>query len=183
MRLYLLLLLPTISALGTFKQAYKPKSGETDLKIVVEGRGDVFIKLFPTEAPKTVTQIVKLVKSGFYNDLRFHRVDKVPKPYLIQVGDPQSKTMSLDDPAMGSKGSGEKIPYENTGRQNVVGAVGLAHSVQDQDSGDSQFYIVLGPAKFLDGHYTVFGEVVSGMSVVNQIELGDRIKSASIITG
>jgi cyclophilin family peptidyl-prolyl cis-trans isomerase len=163
-------------------QAYKPRPGETVLKLSVEVRGDIYIKLFTTEAPKTTAQIVKLVKSGFYNGLRFHRVDKSPKPYLVQIGDPQTKTMDLDLATIGQKGSGEPVQFEDTGHPNVEGAVGLAHSVQNQNSGDSQFYILLGPAKFLDGHYTVFGQVVSGMSLVKQLERGDRIKTATIET-
>jgi cyclophilin family peptidyl-prolyl cis-trans isomerase len=162
---------------------YKPKAGETDLKLTIEDRGDVWIKLFKTEAPKTVEHIAKLAKDGFYNDLRFHRVDKVPKPYLVQVGDPHSKKGNLDDLGADEEGSGTKIPYEDSGHQNILGAVGLAHSVQDQNSGDSQFYILLGPSKFLNGHYTVFGQVVSGMTVVTKIEKGDKIKSATIVTG
>ncbi len=158
------------------------KPTELELKLSIEGRGEVVIRLLAQEAPKTVQHIVQLVKSGFYTDLRFHRVDKIPKPYLVQVGDPQSKSGNLDDPAMGTQGSGMTVPFEDSGRANVGGAVGLAHLVRDSDSGDSQFYILLGPSKFLDGHYTVFGEVVSGMAVVDHIQKGDRITSASIET-
>jgi peptidyl-prolyl cis-trans isomerase B (cyclophilin B) len=183
MRIALALIATLIAAQNDSGQGYKPKAGETDLKLSIEGRGDVWIKLFKVEAPKTVTYIEKLAKAGFYDQLRFHRVDKVPKPYLVQVGDPKSKSGNLDELGEdGGEGDG-KVPYEDSGHQNVAGAVGLAHSVQDKDSGGSQFYILLGPSKFLNGHYTVFGQVVSGMTVVTHIEKGDRIKTATIVTG
>ncbi len=165
----------------TTAQTAKSKQTEPELKLKIEGRGEVTIKLFTLEAPKTTAHIMKLVKDGFYDGLRFHRADKTPKPYLVQVGDPASKSGSLDDPKMGMGGSGTTVPYENTSHQNVEGAVGLSHLVGNQNTGDSQFYIVLGPDKFLDGFYTVFGQVVSGMDVVKKIERGDRITSATIV--
>ncbi len=170
-------------ALPVWAQDYVPHKGETDLKLEIEGRGNVYIKLFTQEASKATAQIIKLTKSGFYNGQRFHRVEKNPKPYLVRFGDPGSKDGDLDDPKIGNGGSGSHIPFEDSGHQNVTGAVGLAHPVDDQDAGDSQFFISLSPNKFLDGHYTVFGQVVNGMDVVNKIERGDRVVSASIVTG
>jgi cyclophilin family peptidyl-prolyl cis-trans isomerase len=166
-----------------FADPYKPKHGETDLKLEIEGRGEVFIKLFTQEAPKASLQIIKLAKGGFYDKQRFHQVERTPKPYIIQIGDPDSKSGELREPGVYINGSGTSVPYENTGRQNVIGAVGLAHPMSDPNKGDSQFYIVLGTAKFLDGHYTVFGQVVSGMDVVQKVQLGDRLVSATIVTG
>lgn len=148
------------------------------LRLEIEGKGSVVIRLYPDKAPKAVGHIVKLAKDGFYDGLRFHRAERVPRPYLVQVGDPQSRSGNLD--GVGAKGTGAKIPYEDSGLSNTVGAVGLARLGQDRDSGDSQFYILLGAQKFLDGNYTVFGQIVEGMDVVKRIEKGDRITRATV---
>ena len=168
------------ASLAASGQTYRPQKGETDMRLDISGKGTVVIKLFTQEAPRTTAQIIRLVREGFYTGQRFHRVEKNPKPYLVEVGDPASKTESLDDPKMGLGGSGSLVPYEDSGHQNIAGAVGLARTVGDQDSGDSLFYMLLDTAKFLDGHYTVFGQVVSGMDVVQRIEKGDKIASVTI---
>ncbi|HEY0868017.1 MAG TPA: peptidylprolyl isomerase [Fimbriimonas sp.] len=160
-------------------QAYQPRPGETIMKIEIEGRGDVYIRLFTKEAPKTTAHIQRLVKNGFYNGQRFHRVERSPRPYLAQIGDPASRSGDLAN--VGNGGSGANIPYEETGFDHKAGVVGLARTVQDPNSGDSQFYITLAPAKFLDGKYTVFGRVVGGMAVVRSIERGDRVVSVRIL--
>lgn len=187
MRRVIFLLLAAVLTICAYAQgilggggASTPNSGPR-LKLEIEGKGAVIIRLFPDKAPKAVGNIVKLAKSGFYDGLRFHRADRQPRPYLVQVGDPQSRLGNLDAPDMGTKGSGVKIPFEDTGLPNIVGAVGLARLGQDKDTGDSQFYILLGPQRFLDGNYTVFGQVVEGMDVVRKIEKGDRIVRTSLI--
>lgn len=150
------------------------------LRLEIEGKGTVVIRLYPDKAPKAVAHIAKLAKDGFYNGLRFHRADRQPRPYLVQIGDPQSKSGNLDAADMGTKGTGTRIPFEDSGLPNVAGAVGLARLGQDRDSGDSQFYILLAPQRFLDGNYTVFGQIVDGMEVVRKIEKGDRITKATV---
>ncbi len=150
------------------------------IKIAVEGRGDILVVMHTKQAPKTTAHILDLVKTGFYDGQRFHKVERSPKPYLAEVGDPESRT-SVDSPNIGSGGSGAHIAYEDSGFLNEEGAVGLAHIQSDRDSGDSQFYMLLAPARFLDGDYTVFGKVVSGMDVLQKITKGDRIVSISII--
>jgi len=157
------------------------RPADTSIKVEVEGRGDIVIRLFTKEAPKTTSHILRLVKSGFYNGQRFHRVERQPRPYLAWFGDPNSKSGDLDNPNIGKGGTGAKIPYENTGRNHTVGAVGLAHPVNEKDAGDSQFYFVLGAASFLDGNYTVFGQVVSGQDVMQRVQRGDRVVSVSIV--
>ena len=149
----------------------------------IEGRGQVAILLYTKEAPKTTSQIMRLVQQGFYNGQKFFKVVKEPKPFLIRTGDPASKSKSTNDPDLGTGGSGSRIPFEDSGFPNVEGAVGLSTLPKDRDSGDSQFHILLGPARFLDGSYTVFGKVVAGMDVVRAVELGDRVTSATIIRG
>jgi cyclophilin family peptidyl-prolyl cis-trans isomerase len=176
--LFVLLAILGVATSGFTQQAaYKVKSGETVLKLEITSRGTVYIKLATKEAPKTTAQIIKLAKSGFYDGLRFHRVEKSPKPYLVQVGDPASKA-DLDKANNG--GSGSTLSLETNSLSHTEGAVGLAMT---EGKGDSQFYIMLGSHKFLDGKYTVFGQVVNGMDVVKAIEKGDKIKAATIVTG
>lgn len=177
MRLLWILLFVLVIAPFSVPQTYSPKKGETVLKIEIEGRGNVFIKLHTKEAPKTTDRVLALVKQGFYNGQRFHRVEKTPKPYLVQVGDPASK----NGEANGEGGSGQKLAYEDSGFKNVLGAVGLAHPVDDKNAGDSQFYMLLSRASFLDNNYTVFGKVVEGEDVLAKIEKGDRIVSITVV--
>lgn len=160
------------------------RGGETGLRLEVEGRGVILIRLNVEKAPKATAQIARLAKQGFYDGQRWFRVTKKPRPFLIQTGDPQSKDASkLESDKMGSQGSGSRIPYEDSGLPAKEGAVCLAAMPGDKDSGDSQFFILMGSYKFLEGEHTVFGEVVSGMEVVRQIEKGDRIVSARIVGG
>ena len=171
-----------------FAQGYTPKAGETVMKVSVQRAGDVYILLHTKEAPKTTQHIIGLVDRGFYDNQRFFRVVKEPRPFLVQFGDPGSKSKSMDDDSLGKGGSGKRIPYEETGFTNVVGAVGLA-TQQDangnnlKDSGDSQFYILLANSRFLNGSSTVFGKVVQGMDVVSRIKLGDQVTSVTILRG
>jgi len=156
---------------------------DTVVKVEIEGRGDLLIKLYTKEAPRTTAHFLKLVRQGFYSGQRFHRVETSPRPYLVQIGDPASKSGDLDQPGMGGGGSGARIPFENTGFANVVGAVGLSRPVNDRDAGDSQFYMLLDRANFLDGNYTVFGQVTAGLDVLKKIRRGDRVSRVSIVSG
>jgi cyclophilin family peptidyl-prolyl cis-trans isomerase len=185
-----LLLSLTISiallALAVFglAQNYAPQKGESVLRLDIEGRGSIFIKLHTKEAPKTTAHIVGLVRKGFYNGQRFFRVVREPRPYLVAVGDPNSKDAAkLDSPEMGLQGSGTRVPYEDSGFKNEAGAVGLSTLPKDRDSGDSQFYMLLAPSRFLDGNYTVFGRIVAGLDVLNKIQKGDVVVRASIVQG
>ena len=157
-------------------------AARADVRLVlsIEGRGDVAIRLLEDKAPKTCAQIERLAKAGFYDGLRFHRVEKTPKPFLVEVGDPRSRD-DVQASDLGSKGSGTKVPFENSGVEQDAGVVGLVRSETDKDSGDSAFYILLSPARFLNGKYTAFGQVVAGMDVVGRIQKGDRIASAKIV--
>lgn len=181
----LLFLLCTILVLVGFapQSSYSPKAGETVMLVNVSGRGEIAIKLHTDKAPKTTAQIIRLAESKFYDGQKFFRVVKSPRPFLIQMGDPNSKTKPLDDPSMGTGGSGTKVAYEDTGYSNVEGAVGLSTPTDQRDAGDSQFYILLANQRFLDGQYTVFGQVVKGMDVVKTVELGDQVTSVTIKRG
>lgn len=177
-KIALVLLISILAAIG-FGQNYSPKAGETVLRIAVEGRGNVFVKLYLREAPKTCAQILQLVRRGFYNGQRFHKVIKSPRPYLVQIGDPASKGQDLDQ--AGGGGSGNRVPYEDSGYKNEAGAVGLATVEGDPSSGDSQFYMLLDRASFLDKKYTVFGQVVEGMDILKRIERGDKVTAITVL--
>jgi len=120
--------------------------------------GTFKIKLYPDEAPKTVAQIKELVGKGFYDGIIFHRIIA---GFVIQGGDPTGT---------GTGGSGKSIPdeFSNNLKHNKKGMVAMANSGRP-NSQDSQFYITLAPLEFLDGKYTVFGEVVDGMDVITKI--------------
>lgn len=163
--------------------AQDPGREETRLVLSIENKGRVGIRLFADKAPKTVARIVELTNQGFYNGQRFFRVVRSPRPFLAHFGDPNSKSKDLSDPSMGSGGTGRKVPYEDSGASHVYGAVGMSRLPDDKDSGDCQFYIVLGNNnKFLDGSYTVFGQVVEGLELLGRLEQGDRVSTAKIET-
>ncbi len=175
-RLAILLVIFTVLACSTaFAQT------KTKLKIAVKDKGEVVIELFTKEAPKTTAKIIKLAESGFYDGQKFFRVMKDPRPFLVLFGDPGSKTKKMDDSTLGTEGSGETIAYEESGKRNVKGAVGLSTLPRDKNSGDSQFYILLDDKSFLNGSYTVFGQVLSGMDIVEKIEVGDLVTSVTVI--
>jgi cyclophilin family peptidyl-prolyl cis-trans isomerase len=144
--------------------------------ITMEKGGEIRIEFFPSDAPKTVENFAKLASQGFYDGQIFHRVE--PK-FVVQTGDPQSKTLKPGDPKLGTGGPGYTIKAEFNKRPHERGVVAMART-SDPDSAGSQFYITLAPANFLDGKYTVFGKVTSVMDVVDSIKVGDRIASIKI---
>jgi peptidyl-prolyl cis-trans isomerase B (cyclophilin B) len=147
--------------------------------ITMEKGGEVVIEFFSADAPRTVENFVTLARKGFYDGTSFHRVEK--NPPMVQGGDPLSKTLKPGDPRIGTGGPGHKVKAEFNKQKHERGVIAMARS-SDPDSAGSQFYITREPAYFLDGQYTVFGKVVTGMDVVDRIERGDRIKSITIAT-
>jgi len=135
--------------------------------IALEKGGEIRIEFFPEDAPKTVENFVTLAKKGFYNGLNFHRV--VPD-FVVQGGCPKGN---------GTGGPGYTIKAEFNNRKFERGILGMARK-SDPNSAGSQFYIMLGPASHLNGQYTAFGRVVSGMEVVDSIKVGDRVKSIKV---
>ena len=154
-----------------------PKEGAVQTVLSVEGKGDIVIEMYPKAAPKTVGQITNLIKSGFYNGIKVHRVEP---GFVVQAGDPQTKTMALDAPEIGKGGSGKSLPFERNDLKNVKGSLSMALSPNDKESGDSQFYINLNYNKHLDGDYCVFGKVIQGMDVAEKVQRGDTIKSFAV---
>jgi len=125
---------------------------ETDL-------GSFTIELFPEEAPNTVANFKALAARGFYDGLTFHRV--IPG-FVAQGGDPKGN---------GTGGPGYHIRAEFNSHRHVTGTVAMARG-PDPDSAGSQFYICYGAHPHLDGHYTVFGQVIKGQEVVDRITRG-----------
>ena len=126
--------------------------------------GDIILEFFPDAAPKTVENFKKLARSGFYDGLLFHRI---VQGFVIQGGDPLTKSV-VDKKRWGTGGPGWALPAEFNQNKHTRSALSMARS-QDPNSAGSQFFIVLKDAKFLDGQYTVFGKVASGMDTVDRI--------------
>jgi cyclophilin family peptidyl-prolyl cis-trans isomerase len=146
--------------------------------LVVETvKGTIQIETYPADAPKTVAHLTALAKRNFYNGQRVHRV---VRGFVVQFGDPQSRDMTKRD-RWGSGGSGDPVgALEATPRRrHRVGAVALAHP-GDPRQGDSQIYIAMAAQPKLDGQFTVFGQVVSGMDVVQKLAVNDIIRRVTV---
>ena len=126
--------------------------------------GDITVEFYSDDAPKTVENFKKLAKIGFYDGLIFHRI--VPG-FVIQGGDPHTKQLS-NKVKWGTGGPGWNVKAEFNKNTHSRGILSMARS-QDPDSAGSQFFIILKDSKFLDGKYTVFGKVISGMEIVDKI--------------
>jgi cyclophilin family peptidyl-prolyl cis-trans isomerase/HEAT repeat protein len=137
------------------------------IAVIHTKKGDVRIELFAADAPMTVDNFIRLARSGFYNDLAFVRV--VPN-FVIQGGDPRGDQ---------NGGPDYQIRDEINLRRYQTGSVGMALS--GKDTGGSQFFITHSPQPHLDGGYTIFGQVVEGMDVVNRIARGDKIERVEIV--
>jgi len=129
--------------------------------------GRVVIELDPTIAPNHVARIKELTRQGFYNGVKFHRV--IPG-FMAQTGDPTGTGMG---------GSGKKLKAEFNKMPHVRGTVSMARAM-DPDSADSQFFICFDDARFLDGQYTAFGKVTSGMEFVDQIKAGTSANNGAV---
>ena len=143
-----------------------------NLTIEISGaaNGTVVIDLLPDVAPKHVAQIVALAKAGEFDGVVFHRV--IPG-FMAQTGDVQYGKVGGDLKMAGMGGSSmDDIPLEPSDVTFDRGVVGAARA-QDPNSANSQFFIMFAPGALLDGQYTVFGRVISGMEVVDQIQPGD----------
>jgi peptidyl-prolyl cis-trans isomerase B (cyclophilin B) len=136
--------------------------------ITLHNGNEIRIEFYPEDAPKTVENFVNLAKKGFYDNLTFHRV--VPD-FVVQGGCPKGD---------GTGGPGHTVKAEFNKQKHVRGSVAMARS-QHPDSAGSQFYITYGATPHLDGSYTVFGHVVSGMEHVDRIKQGDRMKTVAIV--
>ncbi len=151
-----------------------PKAGdegipEEDRVVLVTEHGEITIELYADSAPDTVANFKALVGRGFYDGLSFHRV--IPG-FMAQGGCPEGT---------GTGGPGYKIKAEFNDRPHQRGTVAMARAAHP-DSAGSQFYICFEPQPHLDGDYTVFGQVISGMEVVDAIRQGDTIVRMTVAT-
>ncbi|MFH1307054.1 MAG: peptidylprolyl isomerase [Candidatus Micrarchaeota archaeon] len=144
---------------------YEVEEMEKNPIVVFEtDKGTFKAEIFVNEAPITGGNFMELVRSEFYDGLTFHRVEP---NFVVQGGDPKGD---------GTGGSNKTIPLEvKENLKHETGSLAMARS-QNSDSASSQFYIVIGPASFLDGQYAVFGKVKGNeMEVVNKIKIGDKM--------
>lgn len=184
--------------------------GQATVELVVNG-SPITIEVNGEDAPITAGNFVDLVERGVYDGTRFHRVVREPEPFVVQGGDPQSADPNVPVSQLGTggfvdpeTGQSRMIPleilpegadqptYSKTFEQAGIsqppalthqrGAVAMARS-QSPDSASSQFYITLADVPFLDGSYAVFGTVTEGMDVVDAVEQGDVIESATVVEG
>lgn len=164
-------------------QAAKTSPGAGPVVVLETTKGTIEFETYPNEAPKTVAHILGLVKRNFYNGIRVHRV---VRGFVVQFGDPQTRDVTKKELWGKGAGAGSGKPIGaaemNPKRTHVLGAVAMAHA-GDATKADSQMYITLAPQPRLNGDYTVFGKVISGMDVVQKIEVGDIVKKASVRDG
>lgn len=123
-------------------------------------KGNIELVLYSQEAPNTVKNFMEKTKSGFYNNLIFHRVED----WVIQGGDP-----------LGNGTGGGKMSTELNNHPFIVGSLGIARGGDIKISNDAQFFITKTAASWLNNQYTNFGIVTKGMDVVQKIEIGDKI--------
>lgn len=151
----------SVQSTSTSGQAADAKKNEKTVDVSIKtDKGEIVLELRPDLMPITVENFMKLVDKGFYNGLKFHRVED----WVIQGGDPEGT---------GRGGPGWKIKLEtNPQLTHVQYAVGMARS-DDPDSAGSQFYILKKDSHGLDGQYAIFGTVIKGQDVVDKIAIGD----------
>lgn len=133
---------------------------------IVTAHGEMVVQLFPDRAPLTVANFARLADAGFYDGLPYHRV--IPD-FVAQGGDPRGD---------GWGGPGHTIPDEVNATRYEAGTVGMA--LNGDDTGGSQWFVTLAPQPHLNGRYTAFGKVVSGLNVAKSLLPGDRIENVSI---
>jgi peptidylprolyl isomerase len=133
-----------------------------DTLILDTSKGPVTIRMRPDLAPQHVSRIKELVREGFYDGIVFHRVIE---GFMAQTGCPHGT---------GAGGSGRKLKAEFSKEKHVRGTVSMARA-QSPDSGDSQFFICFADAPFLNGQYSVWGQVTEGMDNVDKIKRGEPV--------
>ncbi|MDD5773272.1 MAG: peptidylprolyl isomerase [bacterium] len=156
-----------ISAEEGGKVESKDQVKTKEVAVIQTKKGKIVFEFYQDDAPNTVDNFKKLANKGFYDGLKFHRVEP---GFVIQGGDPKGN---------GTGGPGYQIKAEFNKQPHLEGTVAMARS-QNPDSAGSQFYICLAPAPFLNGQYTVFGQVIEGIDVVHKIAVGDVMDKVTI---
>jgi len=175
-----------LAVLGAFALSQSPALAQAaadgpgpNLVVEVGGStsGQIVIDLLPDVAPKHVEQITALAAEGAYDGVVFHRVID---GFMAQTGDVEFGKQGGDTRMAGMGGSSRPdLPAEFSDLSFERGVVGMARS-QDPDSANSQFFIMFAPGEFLNGQYTVVGNVVSGMEVVDAIKKGDQAANGAV---
>jgi cyclophilin family peptidyl-prolyl cis-trans isomerase len=137
---------------------------ENTICVLETERGTLVLQMYPDVAPRTVARISELAGSGFFDGIVFHRV---VADFVVQAGDPTGT---------GEGGSGRTIPAEFSQLHYIRGSLGMARD-DDINSNDSQFFICITDQPHLDGKYTLFGQVIRGAEVLDNIRQGDKILS------
>lgn len=151
------------------------------VKLNFLNKGDVYVRMATAEAPNTTANFMNLAGSGFYDGTYMHRYGPdEAQPAFIQGGDPNTKTLPLSDPSIGTGGPGYTINYENNSLLHELGSMAMARSAS-RDSGGSQFYICQEAIPGFDGNYVVFGKVVGGLDVSNSLRRGDKLVKATVL--
>lgn len=153
----------------TAANAATPAAADPENTLLLQLKdGTVTIQLRPDLAPKHVERIKTLARKGFYDGIVFHRVIE---GFMAQTGDPT-----------GTGSGGSDLPdlkAEFNSAKHITGTLSMARA-GSPDSANSQFFICFKPSSFLDGQYTVFGQVISGMEFVNNIKKGDAANNGSV---
>jgi cyclophilin family peptidyl-prolyl cis-trans isomerase len=139
-------------------------------------KGDITLSLRPDKAPNHCANLVSLVNEKFYDGIVIHRLET---GFVVQWGDPLTKSRPLTDPLIGSGGPGYTIDFETNDLKHLKYSLAMARSA-DRNSGGSQIYLCLNDQPSLDGNYVVFGETALGQSVVDSLVKGDSIISARV---
>ena len=167
-------LIALITSFFIVEQVASANEANSDKILLNTSKGEIIINLMPEIAPVHVARIVELVKSGFYDGIIFHRI--IPG-FMAQTGDPKGN---------GTGGSGTNLKAEFSDYKYINGTVGMARTM-DPNSADSQFFICFDGCGHLTGQYTVWGQVETGMEVVEALNVGEppadphKILSAKII--
>ena len=149
-----------------------------EIDVAGEANGTIRIALRPDLAPLHVARVIELAESGAYDNVVFHRVIE---GFMAQTGDVEFGKHGGDTARAGMGGSSmPDLPAEFNDVSFQAGTVGMARS-QDPDSANSQFFIDLAPATFLDGQYTVVGQLVHGWEVLNAIKKGDPAANGAVV--
>ena len=151
---------------------FKPEPvSENDIVVMETSKGTIKLRLFPELAPQHCLNFKKLANSGFYDGTKFHRV--IPG-FMIQGGDILSRDTDVDNDGTGSPGW--TVPAEFSNEPHKKGILSMARS-REPNSAGSQFFICVADALHLDGKYSVFGEVIENLSVVDRIVSTPTISS------
>ncbi|MDP2637966.1 MAG: peptidylprolyl isomerase [Candidatus Levybacteria bacterium] len=153
---------PSSDTIISMKNQISTPSSQTEITkaTIKTEKGDIELTLYSQDAPNTVANFISKAKSGFYNNLIFHRVED----WVIQGGDPD-----------GNGTGGGKILTELNNKPFIIGSLGVARGGDINVSNDAQFFVTKTDALWLNNQYTNFGIVTKGIDIVNNIEIGDRI--------